>query len=89
MRAATFCTTSKFNQNSKEESDSTQSKTVKYQEHTPCSYAYKVVSDIPDYQSPVKHELCEDAAEKFLDEMKEVSEHIMTEYKNHNHSIVN
>ena len=53
---------------------------MKYQEHIPISYAYKVVSDIPDYPPPLEHELCENTAEKFLEEMKKLSDHIMTEY---------
>ena len=57
------------------------SKTVKYQDHVPISYAYKVVSDIPDYQPELKlSDVSENVAKDFLDDIQNVADHIMTEY---------
>ena len=58
------------------------SKTVKYQEHVPCSYAYKIVSDVPNYQPQLKisENISENAAKEFIDDIQQVSDHIITEY---------
>ena len=58
------------------------SKTLKYQEHVPSIYAYKIVSDVPDYQPELKisENISENAAKDFINDIQEVSDHIMTEY---------
>ena len=57
------------------------SKTINYQQHVPCSYSYKVVSDIPDYQPELKlSDVSENVAKDFLDDIQNVADHIMTEY---------
>ena len=42
------------------------SKSIPYQEHVPCSYAFKVVSDVPDYRPALKHKISENAASDFF-----------------------
>ena len=54
------------------------SQSIPYQEHIPCSYAYKVVSDVPEYQPPLKLKISENAASDFLNDLKEVADYIMT-----------
>ena len=57
------------------------SKTVRYQEHIPCSYAYKVVSSVPEYQPELKlSNVSENAAKDFLTDIQHVADHIMNEY---------
>ena len=46
---------------------STESSTTAYQEHIPCSSAYKVVSSVdPDFSKPLVMYKGEDAAERFV-----------------------
>ena len=47
------------------------SKTVKHQEHVPCSYAYKIVSDVPNYQPELKisENISENAAKDFIEDI--------------------
>ena len=42
-------------------SEGTKSGTVPYQEHVPCNYAFNVVSDVSEYQTPLKLKLSENA----------------------------
>ena len=51
---------------------------IKYQEHVPCSYGYKLVSDISKFQPGFKSELRADASEVFLDEMISLADYFIT-----------
>ena len=53
---------------------------MKIQEQIPCSYGYKLVSDVPGLQHTVKLGFGEDVALKFMREMRELAEKIMTEH---------
>ena len=61
-------------------SSHTKLRTVPCQKHVPCSYAYKVVSDVPQYQPPLKQNISENAAAEFLNDLDEITNLIMTEY---------
>ena len=59
----------------------TTSSTAAYQEHVPCSFAYKIVSSVdPDFSRPLVMYRGEDAAEKFVRDLQREAEQLCMEY---------
>ena len=57
------------------------SSTTVYQEHLPCSFAYKVVSSVdPDYSRPLVMYRGEDAADKFVRNLQKEAKQLCEEY---------
>ena len=52
-----------------------------FQNHLPCSFAYKLVSSVvPDFSRPLASYMAEDAGEMFLRELQEEAEQLVQEY---------
>ena len=49
-------------------------KTIEYEEQTPCSIGWKVVSVIPQFDKPFQHRMGEDCVLQFLNEMRDFAE---------------
>ena len=59
----------------------TASSTAAYQEHVPCSFAYKIVSSVdPDFSRPLVMYRGEDAAKKFVRDLQREAEQLCEEY---------
>ena len=56
------------------------SKTTTYQKHAPCSFAFKIVSIDPEFQSDLILYEGEDAALKFIDNLQEKADEIFEKY---------
>ena len=62
-------------------STGTASSTTVYQEHVPCSFAYKVVSSVvPDFSRPLVMYRGEDAADKFVRDLQKEAKQLCDEY---------
>ena len=62
-------------------STGTASSTTVYQEHVPCSFAYKVVSSVdPDFSRPLVMYRGENAAEKFVRDLQKEAKQLCDEY---------
>ena len=62
-------------------STGTASSTTVYQEHVPCSFAYKVVSSVdPDFSRPLVMYRGEDAADKFVRDLQKEAKQCCDEY---------
>ena len=58
-----------------------ESSTTAFQEHIPCSFAYKIASSVdPDFSRPLVMYRGEDAAEKFVRDLKREAKQLNTEY---------
>ena len=63
------------------ESTGTASSTTVYQEHVPCSFAYKVVSSVvPDFSRPLVMYRGEDAADKCVRDLQKEAKQLCDEY---------
>ena len=59
----------------------TKSSTIVYQEHVPCSFAYKIVSSVdPDFSRPLVMYRGEDAAGKFVRDLQQEAKQLCAEY---------
>ena len=62
-------------------STGTASSTTVYQEHVPCSFAYKVVSSVdPDFSRPLVMYRGEDAADKFVRDLQKEAKQLCDQY---------
>ena len=59
----------------------TESSTTVFQEHVPCSFAYKIVSSVdPDFSRPLIMYRGEDAAEKVMRDLQQEATQLSEEY---------